>query len=122
MSNIKIDNKSYQIGAKIKKAREEAGMTQSELGESIGGYSAMAVSYFEKGEREVKVDILRKIADALSQDVEYFLGDPSSDDQSSTIAASAYFRRGSYDLSNEEKKKEDQAVKNFKDYLKELKK
>lgn len=120
MSNTKISNKAYQIGSKIKKAREEAGMTQGELGKSIGGYSSMAISYFENGEREVKVDLLAKIADSLKRNIEYFL-EPFSQSDEITNTASAYFRRGAYDLSPEERKKEDLAVKNFKEHIKNLK-
>jgi transcriptional regulator with XRE-family HTH domain len=120
MSNIKINNKAYQIGSKIKKAREEAGMTQAELGKYIGGYSSMAISYFENGEREVKIDVLAKIADALSRNIEYFLEPFSQSDETASIT-SAYFRRGAYDLSPEERKKEDVAIKNFKEHIKNLK-
>ena len=119
MSNIKINNKAYQIGSKIKKAREEIGMTQGELGKSIGGYSSMAISYFESGEREVKVDLLAEIADSLKRNIEYFL-EPFSQSDEVTNASSAYFRRGAYDLSPEERKKEEVAVKNFKDYIRKL--
>lgn len=117
---MNINNKTYLIGSKIKKAREEAGLTQGELGEKIGGYSGMAISYFEKGEREIKVELLSKIADCLSRNIEYFL-DPVSLNSNSSEFVSAYFRRGSYDLSPEEKQKEDQAVKSFKDFIKNTK-
>lgn len=120
MSNTKINNKAYQIGSKIKKAREEAGMTQEELGKSIGGYSSMAISYFESGEREVKVDLLAKISDSLKRNIEYFL-EPFSQSDEIINTTSAYFRRGAYDLSPEERKKEDVAVKNFKEHIKNLK-
>ncbi len=119
MSNIKINNKVHQIGSKIKKAREEIGMTQAELGERIGGYSSMAISYFEKGEREVKIDVLVKIADSLSRNIEYFL-EPFSQSDEVINTASAYFRRGAFDLSAEERKKEDIAVKSFKEHIKNL--
>lgn len=120
MSNTTINNKAYLIGSKIKMAREEAGMTQAELGESIGGYSSMAISYFEKGEREVKIDLLAKIADSLSRNIEYFI-EPFSHSDEINNATSAYFRRGAYDLSPEERKKENLAVKSFKEHIKKLK-
>lgn len=115
MSTTIMNNKSHLIGSRIKKAREEAGMTQGELGELIGGYSAMAISYFEKGEREIKIDLLSKIAESLSKSIEYFF-EPTS--QSSSSIVSAFFRRGQYDLSPEERKKEEIAVKNFKEHIK----
>lgn len=120
MSNTKIGNKAYQIGSKIKKAREEVGMTQEELGKSIGGYSSMAISYFESGEREVKVDLLSRIADSLSRNIEYFL-EPFSQSDEIGNTASAYFRRGAYDLSPEERKKEEVAIKDFKEHIKNRK-
>ena len=61
-----------------------------------------------------------KIADALSKNIEYFL-EPFSQSDDTANAASAYYRRGAYDLSPEERKKEDTAVKNFKEYIKSLK-
>jgi len=60
------------IGEKIKRAREEKGLTQKQLGEFLG-YSPMGISHFEKGIREMKVSDLRKLAGFFGRDVSYFL-------------------------------------------------
>lgn len=60
------------IGERIKKAREKAGLTQSQLGEMLG-YSAMGISYLEKGLRKIKIEHLEKIAEKLKVNISYFL-------------------------------------------------
>lgn len=63
---------SQKIGQKIKEVREEKGITQKQLGEYLG-YSAMGVSYFEQGVREVKVSDLQKIASFFGKEPSFFL-------------------------------------------------
>lgn len=62
-----------EIGRRIKEAREAAGMSQEELGEKIGDYSASAISYFESGNRKIKIEDLEKISHLLGKPVDYFL-------------------------------------------------
>jgi len=61
-----------EIGEKIRKAREERGLTQKDLGEHLG-YTPMGISHFEKGIRGLKVNDLKKLADYLGKDLSYFL-------------------------------------------------
>lgn len=61
------------IGKKIKNARDEAGLTLSELGAMLKLTSA-AISNYESGIRHVPVHILAEIAFILKKPLGYFLG------------------------------------------------
>jgi len=63
---------SEKIGQRVRQAREEKGLTQKEVGEYLG-YSAMGVSYFEQGVREMKISDIHKIARFFGKDVSFFL-------------------------------------------------
>lgn len=61
-----------KIGERIKEAREEKGLTQKQLGESLG-YSSMGISNFEQGIREIKVKDIHRVASFFGKDVSFFL-------------------------------------------------
>ncbi len=63
-----------EIGGKIRKARENKKMSQRELADVLGYESSTAISLIEAGERKVSIVDIEKIADALNQNVNYFLG------------------------------------------------
>ena len=68
------------IGDRIRSARKEKGLTQSELAEKLG-ISYMVISQYERGIRNPKLDTVRRIADALGVDMQslyvgFFLLDP----------------------------------------------
>lgn len=69
MSNIK-----KIIGVKVKKAREEANLSQSQLGKKVG-YAAATISQLEAGLFRISVDSLEKIAKTLGKPLHYFLPD-----------------------------------------------
>ena len=56
------------IGERIKKIREEKGMTQQQLADKIG-FSYQNISQYERGLRTPKSSTARKIADALGVDM-----------------------------------------------------
>src|SRR5262245_58026704 len=64
-------NTAAEVGARIRRAREQGGLTQGELGEAIGK-TQTAVSYWESGRRSPDVDDVVAIADALDVEVAYF--------------------------------------------------
>lgn len=68
------ENRANTMGARIKAAREEASMSQSDLAEALGFQSATAVSLIENGERGVSAALLSRIADVLHRDMAHFLG------------------------------------------------
>ncbi|MEI8339491.1 MAG: helix-turn-helix transcriptional regulator [bacterium] len=72
---INEENKSVFIGAQIKKAREEAGMSQMDLARSLRFESGTAISLIEGGERKVTAENLALIANVLHRDIKYFLGE-----------------------------------------------
>lgn len=55
---------SNKLGENIKKYRKKKGLTQKQLGESIG-LSTVAIKNYENNQREPKLDIIDKIATAL---------------------------------------------------------
>ncbi len=56
------------IGEKIKKNRQEAGLTQKQLGEALG-VSQQQIAQYESGKRTPKVDTLVRIARALNTSI-----------------------------------------------------
>ena len=70
-----------QIGRRIRSAREEAGLTQAELGDKLG-VSHSVVSDLERGIPK-KIDLfdLEQIGDALGKPFSYFLGQDTEEDR-----------------------------------------
>ena len=68
----KIDYK--KIGQRIKQARMECGMNQSELGELLG-CSNNHISHVEVGQTKVSLAMLMKLSVILDKDFNYFLFD-----------------------------------------------
>lgn len=69
----KYDKKQYQqIGDRIRKARQEDGLTQAQLAKKLNYNSATAISLIESGERKVRMDHLKNIAKVLHRPVSYF--------------------------------------------------
>lgn len=63
-----------QLGIKVRKLREEAGYSQSELAEKVGVTQGF-ISHIELGIREPGLPTLRKIAAVLGVPVEYLVKD-----------------------------------------------
>lgn len=110
--------KQAQVGLKIKLARQEAGINQEELGTKTG-YSAMGISYLEKGLRDIKIKNLEVFAQILNKDINFFL-EPLIEPETSTESATASFRRGREDLSEGETKEENKSVEDFKNTVRAL--
>lgn len=60
-------------GARIKEARERAGLTQEDLGKRIG-VTGVAVMRYEKGQRQPRIEQLNSIATALGVPTAELLG------------------------------------------------
>jgi transcriptional regulator with XRE-family HTH domain len=68
------------IGKKIQKAREEAGLSQEELASRLG-YTQAALSNYELGKRRLYLANIEQIAAELNKPLSYFLADsPLTDD------------------------------------------
>lgn len=66
------------FGARIKQLRDNAGMTQAELGKLIG-VSDRVLGYYESNERfPKKQDVLLKLASTFDVSVDYLLGTDGS--------------------------------------------
>lgn len=64
----------YQIGQRIRSARIEASMTQSDLGHALG-CSSQQIHKYERGSNRVSAGTLFVIAQAVGQNVEWFFLD-----------------------------------------------
>jgi repressor LexA len=72
---MKMNKKiSSPIGRRIKQAREEAGLIQAELGKKYG-CSAVNISQWENGKRNINTGNLKKIADILGKPTAWFLAE-----------------------------------------------
>lgn len=71
---INEENKALFIGSQIKKAREEAGMSQMDLAKVLSFESGTAISLIESGERKITAENLELIAKTLHRTIKYFLG------------------------------------------------
>jgi transcriptional regulator with XRE-family HTH domain len=72
--------KAYEeIGRKLQKAREEAGLSQEELAKKLGCTQA-SLSNYELGKRRLYLADLQRIGQLLGKPVTYFLED-SEDEQ-----------------------------------------
>ena len=64
-----------ELGRRIKQAREEADLTQQELADRIGVQTAQSVSRYERGETEVRMRRIERIAEATGKPLEFFVGE-----------------------------------------------
>ncbi len=64
-----------ELGRRIRQAREDAGLTQSELADRIGLSHPQSISRYERGETEVPQKRLRRIADETGKQLNHFLAD-----------------------------------------------
>lgn len=107
----KTDMDKYrQIGGRIQKAREAAGLTQEQLARSVGYQSATAISFIEAGERKLRAEELEKIAVELHSDVNYLL--TGKTDKKITVKMA--LRAEHNNLSNDSIKK----IESFIDFVK----
>lgn len=70
------------LGARIRRARNEANFTQEELAEKIS-VGVIQINRYENGKNQPTADVLMRIATALGVSADYLLG--LSDDPSSNI-------------------------------------
>lgn len=67
-------DKNKLIGERIRSLREEAGLTQSQLGELLENkFSATAISLYESGEREVSIATLEEMAQKFEVSIDYLV-------------------------------------------------
>jgi transcriptional regulator with XRE-family HTH domain len=72
--------KAYeQIGRKLQKAREDAGLSQEELARKLG-CSQASLSNYELGKRRLYLADLQRIGQLLGKPVTYFLEESENDE------------------------------------------
>lgn len=72
---MKNEKEKYQfIGARIKEIRRKKGLSQKDLAEKVGFGSATSISLIESGERKISIVDLEKTAQALNEELGYFVG------------------------------------------------
>lgn len=76
MSNTDKDRVANTIGDRIKYLRRSFGLSQANLGESLG-VTFQQIQKYESGRSRIAADKLQRIAQALNVDVNYFY-DPRS--------------------------------------------
>jgi transcriptional regulator with XRE-family HTH domain len=65
------------IGKRIQKAREEAGLSQEELSSRLG-YTQAALSNYELGKRRLYLPNIEQIAKELNKPLSYFIEDAAT--------------------------------------------
>lgn len=65
-----------ELGQRIKEAREGADLTQQELADRIGIRQGQTISNYERGVTEVSTKRLRRIAEATSRPITFFVQEP----------------------------------------------
>lgn len=108
------DEKEKILGRRVRAAREEAGLSQEQLGAKVG-YSAMGISHLESGDRKIKLGDLQKIAEVLKIEIGYLL-EPITKSSFPTT----FYRRGEEDINEEQKKAEEKALKELDELVKKL--
>lgn len=95
---MKNENGGGGLGARIREARKNRGLSQSALAEALGFKSATAISLIENGDRRVSVNILQRLSEVLHRDIKYFLG------QDEKAANVQFALRADKDLAEEDRK------------------
>lgn len=72
---------SSELGKRIRRAREDQGWTQKQLGEALG-YSSVGVQHWEHGRSAPGYDILKELARVLGKPMGYFIPGATSDKES----------------------------------------
>jgi transcriptional regulator with XRE-family HTH domain len=102
--------KKINIGKRIKFAREYRDMSKSELAKNIGVLYQDVVRY-EKTSREPHPTTLKKIADALDININYFLDEYESDNEDGNLPIDPYLPKSESNYGELLKAKKD-AIKN----------
>lgn len=104
-----------ELGKKIKDLRVQKGVSQSILGDAMGGRSHAAISDIENGKTELNASELPVIADFFGVDLSYFL---QTDNAPSSF--SYYQARDSKNMTQEQKNEADKSAQAFLEHLRNL--
>lgn len=107
-----------ELGKKIKDLRAQKGVSQSTLGEAMGGRSHAAISDIENGKTELNASELPAIANFFNVDLSYFLQMESRNPSYTPF----YQSRDSKNMTGEQKKEVDKSGQAFIEHLRDLQK
>ena len=85
-----------EIGTRIRRQREAAGLTQEQLGE-VCDLSTSFIGHIERGSRKLSVESLYKLSSALHVSVDYLLFDCMSQETSLPTDISVFLEGSSPD-------------------------
>ncbi len=70
---LSIEKKRLEIALQISKARQEEGLTQKKLAKKLKTTQSV-ISRIEKGNQNMSLDLLFRIADVLNKDIHFQIG------------------------------------------------
>ena len=105
-----------ELGKKIRDLRIQKGVSQSVLGEALGGRSHAAISDIENGKTELNASELPVIADFFSVPLSHFL----QTEEQQSFPAPFYQNRDSKNMTREQKNEADKSSKAFIEHLRKL--
>jgi len=101
-----------EIGQRIRYAREELGLSQTEFGQLLSRQRThAAISELERGKVRLDAEELVEIAAILNKDLAYFYVTPA--------APNIVYRRGDRGLGDEQQRSTNKAIEAFKQYARE---
>ena len=101
-----------EIGQRIREAREDLGLSQTEFGQLLSRKRThAAISELERGKVRLDAEELVEIAAILGKDLAYFYAAP--------VAPSIVYRRGDRSLPAEQQRDTNKAIEAFKQYARE---
>ena len=98
-----------ELGARIRRAREEIGLSQQQLGRFVDRSHA-AISDMERGKTKLGISDLTKLARFLQKDISYFIG----------TTPSTVYRRGELTETQISRKEVRSAIEDFRRYARLL--
>lgn len=100
------------LGQRIREAREERRLTQTEFGQLLSRKRThAAISELERGKVRLDAEELVEIAAILGKDLAYFYAAPET--------PSIVYRRGNRGLPADDQRKTDRAIEAFKQYARD---
>lgn len=75
---------NVSIGRKIKKSRQELGLSQREFGAKLG-ITGSFVGYLENDKKRINPDLLRKVSKLTKRPISYFYGEKPTFDKTLAV-------------------------------------
>ena len=94
MKEILIDQIVSAIGSKIKKLRQQQGMSLNQIAERAG-VSVTTIHKLERSEMTPTITVLMKVADAFGEKVGFFLGEENNNLEFEYVQGAEYTPKGS---------------------------